>query len=145
MKVLIIYESRFGNGKKLCEKLREILINKGHDAQIFSVTDTYPKDLPEADLYVFSAPTRMFMLAPAMKSFLKNFEPTKDGAKYALMTTYMNPQVKALANMEKLLKPRNMKKVTDGFTVKVLGTEGPLEDGYEKRLEEFAEELLKSL
>ena len=35
-----------------------------------------------------------------------------------------------------------MKKVTDGFTVKVLGTEGPLEDGYEKRLEEFAEELL---
>jgi len=142
MKTLIIYESRFGNGKKLCEKLREILINKGHDAQIFSVIDTDPKELPEADFYIFSAPTRMFMLAPAMKSFLKNFRPAKDGAKYALMTTYLNPQVKALANMEKLLRSKNMVKVTNSFTVKVLGSEGPMEDGYEKSLEEFAEELL---
>lgn len=142
MKTLIIYESRFGNGKKLCENLKEILIRKGHDAQTFSVIDTDPRELPEAGLYVFSAPTRMFMLAPAMKSFLKNFSPAKDGVKYALMTTYINPQVKALANMEKLLRSKNMVKVTDGFTVKVLGTEGPMEDGYEKRLEEFAEGLL---
>jgi flavodoxin len=144
MKVLILYESRFGNGKKLCEQLKELFISKGHDAETFSVIDTGPGKLPEADLYVFSAPTRMFMLAPAMKSFLKNFKPSKEGSKYALMTTYLNPQVKALANMEKLLKPKNMVKVTNGFTVKVLGTEGPMEDGYEKRLEEFAEELLKA-
>ena len=39
-----------------------------------------------------------------MKSFLKKFRPAKEGAKYALMTTYLNPQVKALANMEKLFK-----------------------------------------
>ena len=144
MRALIIFESRFGNGKKLCQQLKEIIISRGHSAETFSVIDTDPKDLPEADLYVFSAPTRMFMLAPAMKSFLKNFSPAKDGAKYALMTTYLNPQVKALANMEKLLRSKNMVKVTNGFTVKVLGTEGPMEDGYEKRLGEFAEELLKA-
>ena len=43
MKALIIYESRFGNGKKLCQQLKEIITSKGHSAETFSVIDTDPK------------------------------------------------------------------------------------------------------
>ena len=84
------------------------------------------------------------MLPPSMKSFLKKFKPANDGAKYALMTTYLDPRVKALASMEKILQKKGMVKITDGFKVKALNIEGPLEEGYLGRLKEFSDQLIAS-
>lgn len=144
MKILIIYESKYGNGKILAAGLQELLRNKSQDAEIFSVRNLKPSTLPWADIYVFSSPVRMFMLPLSMRSFLRRFKPVKEGAKYALMTTYMDPRVKALEFMEKLLQSKGMIKITDGFKVKVMDMKGPLEEGYRKRLEKFTAELIKS-
>ena len=46
--------------------------------------------------------------------------------------------------MEKLLQPTGMTKITDGLKIKVTGMKGPLEDSYEEKLEEFANDILGS-
>lgn len=142
MKINIVYESKFGNGKKMLEELAGILNEKKHEVKLFLVTKTKIEDLPEAGLYIFSTPTRQFMLPPAMNSFLKKFEPPEGKSKYALMTTYLDPRTIALRKMEAILETKEIEKAAEGFKVKALGLKGPLED-YKERLEKFAEELLK--
>ncbi len=142
MKINIVYESKFGNGKKMIEELAGILTEKKQEVKLFPVTETKIDDLPGADLYIFSTPTRQFMLPRAMKNFLKRFQLPAGEAKYALMTTFLDPRTIALRKMEALLESKAMKKAANNFKVKALGLKGPLED-YKDRLEKFAEEILK--
>ena len=141
MKVCIAYESKYGNGKKCAEQLQSIIREKGHDVEISSVRDMKPKSLPQASLYIFSSPTHIGKPPGKMKKFLKKMEIEED-AKYALLTTCLDPQTKALQIMEELLEATGMTKISDGLKLKVTGLKGPLEDGYKQKLTEFAEEIL---
>lgn len=141
MKIVISYSSKFGNGKKCVEELKDILEKSDNDVEIFSISQTDPDTLPEADLYIFSSPVRKFMLPRETKVFLKGFKPKKEDAKYALMTTHGLAKPMAFKRMDRILGKKTLDKVTDGFAAKVLGTEGPLEDAYRKKLEDFAEEI----
>jgi flavodoxin len=143
MKINIIYESHFGNGKKIVEELSKILKNKKQDVEIFSVKDTSPEKLPIADLYIFSSPTRKFMLPPDMSNFLKNFNLPTKYVMYALMTTYLDPRVIALKKMAAMLDKKEIKKTTSDFKVRVSGLKGPIKEDYMERLAIFAEELIK--
>jgi multimeric flavodoxin WrbA len=142
MKVFIFYESRFGNGKLLSENLKKLLKDRGAEAEAFSIREVNLKGIGPADFYVFSAPMRMFMLPLAMRGFIGGFKPPKLGTGYALMTTYLDPRVKALSVMKQLLDRKGMVKTGTDFKVKVLNTEGPLESGYEPGLEKFADEII---
>ena len=142
MKINIVDESKFGNGKKMIEELAGILKEKKHEVKSFPVTETKIDDLPAADLYIFSTPTRQFMLPRAMGNFLKRFQPPNSEAKYALMTTFLDPRTIALRKMDAMLESKSMVKAANDFKVKAMGLKGPLED-YKDRLGKFAEELLK--
>ncbi len=141
MNINIIYESQFGNGKKVVEELAAILEEKGQKVTLFPVAEIKPDELPAAELYIFSSPTRKFMLPRNIGNFVKTFTPSSEGAKYALMTTYMDPRTIALRKMDALLKKKGIKKAADDFKIKVLGLKGPLEK-YSTGLRKFADELL---
>lgn len=145
MKIFIFYESKFGNGKLLSERLKKNLNEKGADAEAYSIREVNLKNIGIADFYVFSSPMRMFMFPLSMRSFIGRFKPPKKGTGYALMTTYMDPRAKALAVMKRLLDKKGMIKISMDFKVKVLDIKGPLESGYENGLEEFASAILKSI
>ena len=53
----MVYWSRYGNGKKIVETLAEKLKKNKVETQIFTTDEANPSQLPEADLYIFSAPT----------------------------------------------------------------------------------------
>jgi flavodoxin len=142
MKVCIAYESKFGNGKKLVEHMQTTISKKGHDVERYSVRETKPDSLPKADIYIFSSPTHLGGPPGKMKKFLKKLEINQEGAKYALMATYLYPNSKTLQKMEDLLGPKGMIKVTDGVSLKVKSVKGPLDDGYEEKLEEFTKKIL---
>ena len=146
MKINIIYASWFGNGKEVVEELAEILIEKKQDVKLFSimekVNDKIPDKIPEADLYIFSSPTRKFSLPANMKKFITGFIPPKSQTSYALMTTYMDPRTIALKKMESILNSKGMQKTADDFKVKTLGLKGPPENGYTEKLRAFAEEII---
>jgi flavodoxin len=84
MKINIIYESHFGNGKNIVDELAKILISKKQDVELFSVKNTVPDNLRIADLYILSSPTRKFALPPDINNFLDNFNPQTNNIKYAL-------------------------------------------------------------
>ena len=142
MKINIIYASWFGNGKKVVEELAEILGEKNQEVKLFSILEKSADIIPEADLYIFSSPTRKFNLPANVKEFISSFVPPKSQALYALMTTYMDPRTIALKKMESILNSKGMLKAVDDFKIKSLGIKGPLENDYIEKLRAFAEEIM---
>ena len=143
MKINIIYESHFDNGKKIVDELSKILRSKNQDVELFPVNNTTPDNLRIADLYIFSSPTRRFALPSDMSNFLDNFDPPTKNIKYALMTTYLDPRTIALKKMTAKLDKKEIKKTANDFKVRVAGLKGPIKEDYIDRLMVFVEELLK--
>jgi flavodoxin len=143
MRICIIYASWFGNGKKLVEKLGAILTERHHDVMALSLMDETAGTAPDADLYIFSSPTRKFSLPTNVKDFVSGFVPPRSGTRYALMTTYMDPRTIGLKKMQAMLDSKGMRKIADDCRIKSLGLKGPLEDGHDKKLMAFAEEVAK--
>ena len=143
MKIGIIYASWFGNGKKLVEKLAEILVEKHHDVMLFSLMEKSAGMVPDADLYIFSSPTRKFSLPGNVKDFITAFIPPRSGTQYALMTTYMDPRTIGLKKMQALLDSKGMLKAAEDCRIKALGLKGPLENGHDEKLLAFANGLPK--
>ena len=144
MHICITYESKYGNGKKCMEYLRDVLSKDGHDVKLFSVREADPSSLPSAELYIFSAPTQVGNVAGKMKKFLKAVSIPQD-AKYTLITTCMNPpKTKSLKTMEGLLAAKGMTKVGEGLMVKVTNLKGPCESGHEDQLKAYIKEVTGS-
>jgi flavorubredoxin len=144
LKINIAYDSKFGNGKICVEYLESVLSKKGHDVQLFSIRKTKPESLPDADLYIFSTPTHVGHAPFKIKGFLKNLRIPNTGANYTVMTTCMDTNTKALEKMNEILQKYNLKKVSDGIKIKVLGLKGPLNENYQQQLDTFVNQILSS-
>jgi hypothetical protein len=159
MKVEIFHASKFGNGEKVVAYLQGLLVAKGHQANYRHVRDARPKEIPLADLYVFCAPTRLGKPIGKMRRFLKKAR-LPEGARYALIATHGEPTPNKktgrmptpeeiakyqqnLPAMEGILREKGAAKVAE-VKVYVKGDtlKGPLADGWEKIVEEFASGLL---
>ncbi|MCK4365912.1 MAG: flavodoxin family protein, partial [Thermoplasmatales archaeon] len=109
MKYVIVYWSRYGNGKKVVDYLAGKLKEKSIETQILKTDEADPTALPEADLYVFSAPTEAFNIQKNMRKFMKELQGMED-KKYGIINTHrMNKNW--LPKMEKLLTKKKMVKM----------------------------------
>jgi len=137
MKYVIIYWSRYGNGKKIVDYLEGELKAKKAEVKVLKTANADPSSMPEADLYVFSAPAEAFNLQKNMRSFMKKLK-NMDGKKYGIINTHgMNRSW--LGKMEKLLNKKNMIKIASvDFKVgKEANTGNGLMVGWEAKVEEF--------
>jgi len=97
--------------------------------------------MPEADLYVFSAPTEAFNIQKNMRNFMKKLEGM-EGKKYGIINTHAMER-NWLHKMEKLLSKKKMVKAA-GVDFKVgkdASAGNGLMDGWERKLDEFAGKL----
>ncbi len=155
MKILIIYESFFGNTEKIAQAICE-----GFDTsdvvEICKVGDIKPEQLKGIDLLIVGAPTRAFRPSLGISSFLKSI-PTNSlqGVKAASFDTRMvleDAKIPMLRLMVKLFgyaaKPisKKLRKkgaeiiiVPEGFYVK--DTEGPLKEGELERAREWVKNI----
>lgn len=125
------------------EYLQGVMNKKGHNVEMFSIHEKEPTSIPSADLYVFSSPTQIGDPTGKMKKFLKKMQITQEDAKYALITTCMNPpKTKCLKSMEKIISSKEISKISDGLMLKVTGMKGPLDSSYEDKLDTFANDIL---
>jgi len=156
MKTEIYFESKFGNGKRVVEKLAKDLTSKGHVVGLHNINDVSPKEMPPADLYVFSSPTRLGKPVGSMRRFTKKVKAPQ-GAKYALIATHgaaipnkktglmptieeMEKWQRTLSIMEENLSQKGMVKIAD-LKVYVLDFKGPLEEGWESKVAAFADQV----
>jgi len=141
MKYVIIYWSRFGNGKRIVDYLDKKLKAKKAETQVLKTDEGDPTSLPEADLYIFSAPAEAFNLQKNMRDFMKKLEGM-EAKKYGIINTH-GMKKNRLYKMEKLLSDKKMVKVAsvDFRMGKNANTGNGLTEGWEAKLDDFAEKL----
>jgi flavodoxin len=141
MKCVMVYWSRYGNGKKLVDSLEVILEKKGVETQVFTTDEANPAAMPTADVYVFSAPAEAFNLQMNMRLFMKRLSGM-DGKKYGIINTH-GMKKSRLSKMENLLSKKNMVKIAEvDFQVgKDARSGNGLLENWNAKLDEFAEKL----
>lgn len=144
MKIHILYISRYGNGQKCAEYLGKVLKQKGQDVEVHSMKEVNPKKIPEADVYIFSSPTHIKKPPIKVRRFLKRVRIQSRNTRYALMATVVGKQMKTVNIMEKFLEHKDIMKAAKSIQIRVGGLRGPLEKDYQKKLENFASEIIKS-
>ncbi len=156
MRIEYFHASKYGNGAMVAEELKKQLAAKGLTVNVHHIRDARPKELPPADLYLFSSPGRIGKPIGSMRRFLKRVNlPT--GTKYAILTTEAAPQPdkktgrmpteeemarwqRIIPVMNELLQGKGLVKVAEG-KVLVTGLKGPLEEGWQKKVEAFAAQI----
>jgi multimeric flavodoxin WrbA len=152
MRIEYVHASKYGNGATVADEFKKEMAAKGVAVDVHHVHDMKPKDMPPADLYVFSSPGRMGRPIGEMRRFLKRLK-VAEGTRYALLVTEMEPQPdkktgqmptpeevaryqRVIPIMKDLLQKKGMVEVAE-TKVRVTGLKGPLEDGWEKKVESF--------
>jgi menaquinone-dependent protoporphyrinogen IX oxidase len=155
MKVEYFHASKYGNGAKVAEEFKKQMATKGVTVNVHHVRETRPKEMPPADLYLFSSPGRFGKPIRDMRGFLKkvNLPP---GTKYAVLVTEFAPEPeksiripteeeigkcqRVIPIMNEMLQKKGLVKVAEG-KIFVTGLKGPLEEGWQKELEAFVSEV----
>ena len=156
MRFEYLHASKYGNGAMVAEEFDKQLAAKGVTVNVHHIREARPDRLPTADLYLFSSPGRMGKPIGGMRRFLKKLR-LPAGTKYAILTTEMAPQPdkktgripteEELAKwqrvrpiMNEILKGAGLVKVAED-KVHVTGLKGPLEEGWQKKVEAFAAQI----
>jgi hypothetical protein len=157
MTIEYYHASRFGNGAMVAEEFRRQSALLGVTVNVHHIRDANPKNLPRADLYVFSSPGRWGQPIKKVRRFLGELD-LPAGTNCAVLTTEIAPRpdkkTGALPSeeeqakwqrvrpiMNELLQNAGLAKVAED---KILVNEirGPLEDGWEAKVQSFAEQVL---
>jgi len=158
MNVELYHASKFGNGKKVAEELKTIMESKGHKVNVHHISESNPKSIPSADLYIFGSPTRIGRPIGSMRRFLKkiNLPP---GRRYAVFATHgeavpnkktgriptdeeMARWRRTIPEMDSILMGKNLVKVGHMmFFVSGTNLKGSLIEGWEEKVVEFASQL----
>lgn len=156
MKIEYVHASKYGNGAAVAEEFKERMVTRGAVVDVHHMGDLDPKELPTADLYVFSSPGRMGKPIRGMRRFLKDVR-LPEGTRYALLTTEMAPQPdkktgrmpteeeicrfqKVRPIMHELLQAKGLVEVAED-KVYVTQIKGPLQEGWQRKVEAFADQL----
>lgn len=155
MKILIVYDSFFGNTEKIALEIGKAL-ESSNDVQIHKVDKVNREYLSGLDLLIVGSPTRAFKPSPAISKFLKSIpKDGLNGVKTAAFDTRMSTHdvnVRIYTAFVKVFDyaassiARKMKKKgailiaePEGFLVK--DSEGPLKEGELKRTAEWGKRI----
>ncbi|MCJ7682095.1 MAG: flavodoxin family protein [Candidatus Aminicenantes bacterium] len=159
MKILVVYDSVFGNTGQVAHAIGKALGSETA-VEMLLAKDTKPEQLAGVELLVVGSPTRKFSATPSVNRFL-NRMPSRwlKGVHVAAFDTRFDERdvnsrfLLALVKRfgyaaEPLLKKLEKKGgepvlPAEGFFV--AGEEGPLKDGELERAVQWAELILKSL
>jgi hypothetical protein len=157
MKIEYLHASVYGNGAEVADEFKRQMAARDVTVDVHHIREVKPRSLPAADLYVFSAPGRFGKPKGAMRRFVKKVE-LPPGTRYGLLTTEMAPTPdkktgklptdEALAKwqrvrpiMNELLQGRGLVGVAED-KVLVQNLKGPLEEGWQRKVEAFVAHIL---
>jgi hypothetical protein len=140
----------------VAEEFKKQMAAKGVTVNVHHIQGTRPKEMPPADLYLFSSPGRMGKPRGCVRRFLKK-AMLPSGTKYALLITEAAPQPdkktgrmptqeemakwqRVIPIMNQILEEKELVKVADG-KIQVNGIKGPLEEGWQKKVEAFVSQI----
>lgn len=156
MKIMIIYDSLYGNAEKIGMAIKDGL-GTGHQVSFKKAKDADIKDIEGVELFIVGSPTHGGRFTEPVKVFLdKLSEKSLEGIKAASFATSSSPEnqgffvrtiIKIFGNasprIAKVLKMKGAEVVgSEAFFV--TGKEGPLKDNEIPHAQEWAGNLLKA-
>ena len=161
MKGIVVYDSYFGNTKKVAEAIVEQIRADGHDAELRSVRDgkTSP---PQGDFIFVGSPIRFGGVTGRIKRFVKRLDPTvwKDKPLIVFATIGRRPEgemtekqrasyekwaLNAAPKLRDKAKDRGLNAVDKVLAVEVKDQKGPLADNGIEQTKQFAHEFLQAI
>ena len=156
MKIEYLHASKFGNGVVVAGEFKKLMAAKGVGVEVHHIREVRPTELALADLYLFSSPARMGRPIRSMRRFL-NKASLPPGSRYAVLTTELAPTPdkktgrmpteEELAKRQRVISIMNESLQRKGLVsvledrVFVTGVKGPLEEGWQQKLETFVARL----
>jgi hypothetical protein len=153
MKVEYLHASKFGHGESVAARFKAQMAAGGVEVDVHHIKEAKPAELAPADLYVFSSPGRFGRPIGRMRRFLAKVS-LPAGTRYAILTTEAAPKPDRktgrvptddeLARYQKVRPIMNEILQGKGLVgtgeekVYVSGLKGPLEDGWEAKVDAFA-------
>lgn len=156
MHIEYVHASKYGNGAMVAEEFRRRMADRGVGVTVHHVRDVPPRELPPADLYLFSSPGRLGKPLRSVRRFLKKLT-LAPGTRYAILTTEAAPgpdkktgrvptdeelarwqRVRPI--MDEILQGKGLVNVAEDHIL-VTGLKGPLEQGWEQKVAQFADRI----
>ena len=156
MKILIIYDSFFGNTQKIADAISSAL-SSNHETTAIKVETANLNQLSQVDLIFIGSPTRAFSPSPNMTAFLKTIPPQSlKNVKIAVFDTRIAPEdikpklvglaIKSRGYADKkmigLLKASGVTVILPGEGFLVAKSEGPLKEGESERAADWAKTII---
>ena len=160
MNIAYYHASKYGNGAMVAEEFKKVMAAQGLAVEVCHIRDANPKELPAADLYVFSSPGRFGKPKGNARRFLAKLNLEK-GTRYAVLTTQAAPKPdpktgtmpsqeeqdrweRVIPVMNGLLEAKGLNKIAEE-AIHVTGLKGPLEDGWQEKVAAFADHVTATL
>jgi menaquinone-dependent protoporphyrinogen IX oxidase len=160
MNIAYYHASKFGNGALVAEEFKKIMAARGVPVSVQHIREADPRQLADADLYVFSSPGRFGKPKGNARRFLRKVR-LAPGTRYAVLTTQGAPKPdpktgqlpsqqeldrweRVIPIMMELLTAKGLEPVAEG-AVLVTGMKGPLEDGWREKVAAFADQVTAAL
>jgi flavodoxin len=143
MKILIVYDSVFGNTQKIAETIGAALA--GHQVKVVNVQEFTVADLTGIELLIAGCPTQSWTSTVAMNGFIHEIpDEALNGIKTATFDTRVRSRFagSAAPKIEKGLKKKGALIIAPPMAFLVKGRQGPLMAGEEQRASEWAKQLL---
>ena len=152
MKGIVVYDTSYGNTKKIAETIAETLKESRIEVDLFDVEDVKKLSAKDYDFLVLGSPTRFGTMSFAIRRFLGKVKSEEWMNKPFAAFDTENPENIEKARAEKKewsaaekiavkLRDKKMNQLLPVMKALVLGQKGPLKEGEIDRTKDYAREL----
>jgi menaquinone-dependent protoporphyrinogen IX oxidase len=156
MKGIVIYDTSYGNTKRIAETIAETLKESGIEVGLFYVKDVKKLSARDYDFLVLGSPTKFGTMSFAIRFFLGKVKSEEWMNKpFAAFDTENpenieraqteNKEWSAAEKISEKLRDKKMNQLLPVLKAVVLGQKGPLQEGEIERTEDYARELATKL
>jgi menaquinone-dependent protoporphyrinogen IX oxidase len=149
VKVIVVYESRYGNTRLAAEKIAEGMKQvAGTEVAVRDVKDIQPSQLPDYDIIIAGSPNHIGSATRNIGNLVNEMEKLHlDGKPIAVFDTCMTGEYeKVVKKLEKMIsqKAPGMHLITSGLSIKVNGMKGPIAESDLPKCLEFGAKIARS-
>jgi len=151
MKGIVVYDTSYGNTKKIAETITEALKESGTEVDLFDVKDVKKLSAKDYNFLVLGSPTRFGTMSFAIRGFLGKVKSEEWVNKPFTAFDTENPENiekkegSAAEKIAERLRDKKMNQLLPVLKAVVLGQKGPLIEGEIERTKEYARKLAAKL
>ena len=151
MKGIVVYDTSYGNTKKIAEAIAETLKESGVEVDLFYVKDVKKLNGKDYDFLVLGSPTKFGTMSFAIRGFLGKVKSEEWMNKPFAAFDTENPenvekkQGSAGEKIAEKLIEKKMNQLVPALKALVFDMKGPLKEGEIERTKEYAKDLAAKL